>query len=46
MSTFLTCPGIDLICERATVFERGFSHGCVRDHYDSTQRFSWALPSR
>jgi hypothetical protein len=43
MSTFLTCPGIDLIYERATVFERGFSLDCIRHHYDSTQRCSWAL---
>jgi hypothetical protein len=30
MSTFLTCPGIDLIYERATVFERGLSLDCIR----------------
>ncbi len=43
ISTFLTCPGIDLIYERATVFERGFSLDCIRHHYDSTQRCSWTL---
>jgi hypothetical protein len=45
MATFLTCrqPGIVLIYERATAFERGFSLDFIRHYYDSTQRRSWAL---
>jgi hypothetical protein len=43
MATFLTWPGIDLLYERATVFERSFSPDCIRHDCDSTQRRSWAL---
>jgi hypothetical protein len=43
MATSLARAAIDLLDERATVFERGLSLDCIRHHYDSTQRRSWAL---
>ncbi|HTC78167.1 MAG TPA: hypothetical protein VK657_06085, partial [Terriglobales bacterium] len=43
MATLLARAAIDLLYERATVFERALSLDCIRHHYDSTQRRCWAL---